>query len=85
MTGIRSLSLAAPLLVENWVCSTFESRRYCLSICCGVSGEIRQYPPRSVSSSAAKMEALSNLGQHSQSMEPCRETSAAARQSPMIP
>jgi hypothetical protein len=39
-------------------------------------------PPRSLSSSAPKYDALSKRGQHSQSSEPVREMSAADRQSP---
>lgn len=31
------------------------------------------------------MEGLSNLGQQSHSIEPCRDTKAAERQSPMMP
>jgi hypothetical protein len=40
-------------------------------------------PPRRRSSSAPKIDGLSNLGQQSQSIEPLPETSAADRQSPI--
>jgi hypothetical protein len=43
------------------------------------------WPPRSRSKIALKIGGLSNRGQHSQSIDPYRETNAAARQSPMMP
>jgi hypothetical protein len=45
---------------------------------------MRQNPPRFRSRSAAKIAGLSNRGQHSQSIDPYRETKAAERQSPMM-
>ena len=84
-TGIRSVRTAVPARLENRVCSTFESGRYCRSTRSRGTGAIDQYPPRSRSNRAAKMEGLSNRGQQSQSMEPPLDTRAAARQSPIMP
>jgi hypothetical protein len=42
-----------------------------------------QEPPISWKRSAPNKEGLSNLGQHSQSIEPPRETSATERPSPI--
>jgi hypothetical protein len=45
--------------------------------------DIRQEPPRRRSRMPQNAEGLSNLGQHNQSMDPSRDTSAAERPSPM--
>src|SRR5262245_50755707 len=84
-TGIKSVRRALPAGVKNLVSSTFDSGRYRLSVVCEDRGLIRQQPPRCGSSKAAKIAGLSNLGQHSQSIDPSCETSAAERQSPIIP
>ena len=49
----------------------------------GSAGAIRQRPLSGVPTSAAKQAALSKRGQHSQSIEPSRLTSAALWQSPI--
>ena len=49
------------------------------------AGAISQRPCLSVPSSAAKQASESNAGQHSQSIDPSRPTSAAVSQSPISP
>ena len=49
------------------------------------AGQIDQRPCSSYPTSAAKQASESNAGQHSQSIEPSRPTSAAVSQSPISP
>ena len=83
-SGMKSISVATPSSVSKRV-----SR---ISVSCAVfpadaklfrRGAIRQRPLSGVPSSAAKQASESNRGQHSQSIEPSRETSAAVSQSPI--
>jgi cytochrome d ubiquinol oxidase subunit II len=57
----------------------------CLQLMSGCSGASWKYPPRSTSSSAAKMLGESNRGAANQSMTPRDETSAAVCRSPTSP
>jgi hypothetical protein len=63
----------------------FVPGRYWRSTWNSPAGAICQRPPFAGSSSAANIGGLSKRGQHSQSSEPFRPISAAARQSPMMP
>jgi hypothetical protein len=47
------------------------------------TGATLKRPPRCESTSAAQIDGLSNRGQHSQSIDPSVDTSAADRQSPI--
>ena len=48
------------------------------------AGEIFQYPWSQVPNNAAKQAAEEKLGQHNQSIDPSRDTSAAVSQSPIM-
>src|SRR5215469_9223322 len=84
-TGIRSVRTALPDAARNRVFRTFESVTYSRVTEFGWVGEIFQKPPLWRSRQAANTDGESKRGQQSHSTEPCFETSAAERQSPMIP
>lgn len=69
-------------LVWNRVSRMFVSAMYRRVTCAEPDGETRQWPLRS-SSSAPKTDGLSKRGQHSQSIDPSRATSATVRPSPI--
>src|SRR5581483_4168479 len=85
LIGIRSVRTASPEPVRNLVSKTFEFPAYLRSASYSPVGEIFQYPPRSRSNMAANIEGESKRGQHSHSMQPNFDTSAAVLQSPITP
>jgi hypothetical protein len=83
-SGMKSISVATPSSVSKRVSRISVSGRYFrLTRNFSVFGAIRQRPLSEVPSNAAKHASESNLGQHSQSIEPSREMSAAVSQSPI--
>ena len=83
-TGMQSVRVTTPRSVLKRVSRTFVSVTYARSTCAAPVGARRQLPASS-SSSAPKIEGLSNRGQQSQSIEPSHPTSAIERQSPIAP
>ena len=82
--GMKSITVTAPSSVRNLVSRMRVWSRYLrLAWNFSASGAIRQRPLSGVPRSAAKHASESNRGQHSQSIEPSRETSAAVSQSPI--
>jgi hypothetical protein len=82
--GMKSVSFTAPSAVSNVVSRISVSPRYRLLIReDGSRGLISQRPCSRVPSSAAKQASESKRGQHSQSMEPPRDTNTAVSQSPI--
>ena len=83
-SGMKSISVATPSSVSYRVSRISVPGRYFrLTRKFSAVGAIRQRPLSGVPSSAAKQASESNRGQHSQSIEPSRETSAAVSQSPI--
>ena len=83
-SGMKSISVATPSSVSKRVSRISVSSRYFrLTRNFSVFGAIRQRPLSASPSSAAKQASESKRGQHSQSIEPSRETSAAVSQSPI--
>ena len=82
--GMKSISVTSPSAHSNVVSRMSVSLRYARLIALGLSfGAISHRPLSLVPSSAAKQASESKDGQHSQSIEPSRLTSAAVRQSPI--
>lgn len=81
---MKSTSIAAPSAASNSVSSTSVPGRYRrVARGAGSAGASSQRPCSGALSSAAKQAGLSKRGQHSQSIEPSRATSAAVSQSPI--
>jgi hypothetical protein len=82
--GMKSTSVTMPSLHSKRVSRISVFGRYRLvTRASGSRGAIRQWPCSAVPSSAAKQASESKRGQHSQSIEPLRPTSAAVWQSPI--
>jgi hypothetical protein len=82
-TGMKSTRVTAPSSVSNSVSRISVSRRYWRRTRALLLGAIFQCPCSRFPSSAAKHAGESKRGQHSQSMEPSRPTSAPVWQSPI--
>jgi hypothetical protein len=81
-TGMKSISVAAPVAVSNRVSRMSVSSRYFRVTEYFPAGAIFQRPCSERPSRAAKHAGASKRGQHSQSIEPSRPISAALWQSP---
>jgi len=83
---MKSISFTSPRDVSNVVSTisvpSLYFRRTSFTL---ATGAIFHYPLSRVPSSAAKQAPEENVGQHSQSIDPSSETSAAVSQSPIMP
>ena len=82
--GMKSVTHTSPSAVSKTVSTISVPSRYCRRFAfIFPAGAIFQKPWSRVPSSAAKHAREENVGQHSQSIEPSRDTSAAVSQSPI--
>lgn len=81
---MKSTTATSPVGVANTVSNTSDPSRYPrVARAPADTGAITQRPCEASPSNAAKHAGLSNRGQHNQSIDPARDTSAALRQSPI--
>ena len=81
---MKSISTATPVGVVNTVSSTKPPSRYDrVTVTSSPAGAISQRPLSGEPRRAAKQAGLSKRGQHNQSTDPLRPTSAQVLQSPM--
>jgi len=82
--GMKSITHTSPLEVSNVVSTISVCALYCRRVAFTLAtGAIFQNPWSLVPSNAAKHAPDENVGQHNQSIDPSRETSAAVSQSPI--
>ena len=84
--GMKSVTSAAAVSDRNRVMRTLLSAAYiCLYCTPSISGQTLKDPPRSGSSSAAKMVGESNIGKQKKSIVESILTRAAVHKFPIIP
>ena len=82
---MKSITQTAPSLVSNVVSTTSVCASYCRRIAfTSPTGAICQNPWSRVPNNAAKHAPEEKFGQHNQSIDPSRDTSAAVSQSPIM-